>query len=67
MAVRVLIAEDDEDIRGVLKRYLEAEGYECDEAGSLFDLKRNSQRAPTTFSFWILCFQTVLPWKRSRK
>lgn len=40
MGVKVLIAEDDEDIRSVLKRYLETEGYECDEAESLFDLKK---------------------------
>ncbi|PLV59974.1 response regulator transcription factor [Thermotoga sp. KOL6] len=40
MGIRVLIAEDDEDIRSVLKRYLEAEGFECDEVGTLFDLKK---------------------------
>ncbi|MCD6550709.1 response regulator transcription factor [Thermotoga sp.] len=40
MRIKVLIAEDDGDIRSVLKRYLETEGYECDEAETLFDLRQ---------------------------
>lgn len=44
MGVKVLIAEDDRDIRGVLRLYLESEGFEVIEAadgGQALDLARN--------------------------
>jgi len=40
MAIKVLIAEDDEDIRDVLKRFLEVEGFEYEEVKDLFELRK---------------------------
>lgn len=64
MGVKVLIAEDDEDIRSVLKRYLETEGYECDEAESLSISRKNSLKERTTCFSSISCFPTVWRWTK---
>ena len=48
----ILIADDEKEIRTLLRLYLENEGYRVDEAADGDEAMENLRRAPSSSVFW---------------